>query len=228
MAVAKGLGFDLCPRLRDLSERKLVLPRSLEAPEGLDQVLVRDVSLKAIRAGWDEHLRMVASVRSGRVSANVLMQRFGSAAHGDPAHRAADQLGRLLRTLFLCDYFSNPEFRREIHTILNRGESVHQLQRAVYYGKVPPERGRRHDEMIAISGSHTLLTNLVLAWNTHRMQETAERWRRAGQQIEDAWLARMGPAHFAHVNFRGTFKFGISRYAEMLLGHASSGAKRSG
>ena len=56
------------------------------------------------------------------------MQRFGSAAHGDPAHRAVDQLGRLLRTLFLCDYFSNPEFRREIHTILNRGESVHQLR----------------------------------------------------------------------------------------------------
>ncbi len=227
MAVAKGLGFDLCPRLRDLSERKLYLPRSLEAPEGLDQVLVRDVSLKAIRAGWDEYLRMVASVRSGRVSANVLMHRFGSAAHGDPAHRAVDQLGRLLRTLFLCDYFSNPEFRREIHTILNRGESVHQLQRAVYYGKVPPERGRRRDEMVAISGSHTLLTNLVLAWNTHHMQETAERWRRAGQQIEDAWLARMGPAHFAHVNFRGTFKFGISRYAEMLLSQASTGAKRS-
>ncbi|MGH7462385.1 MAG: transposase, partial [Longimicrobiales bacterium] len=170
MAVAKGLGFDLCPRLRDLAERKLFLPRSLEAPEGLDQVLVRDVSLKAIRSGWDEYLRVVASVRSGRVSANVLLHRFGSAARGDPVHRAADQLGRLLRTLFLCDYFSNPEFRREIHTILNRGESVHQLQRAVYYGKVAPERGRRHDEMIASSGSHTLLTNLVLAWNTHHMQ----------------------------------------------------------
>jgi hypothetical protein len=77
----------------------------------------------------------------------------------------------------LCDYFSNPVFRREIHTILNRGESVHQLQRAVYFGKVAPERGRQHDEMMAISGSHTLLTNLVLAWNTHRMQETVDRWR---------------------------------------------------
>jgi TnpA family transposase len=92
------------------------------------------------------------------------MQRFfGSAAQGDQVQRAADQLGRLLHTLFLCDYFSNPDFRREIHTILNRGESVHQLQRAVYYGKIAPERGRRVDEMIAISGSHTLLTNLVIA-----------------------------------------------------------------
>lgn len=226
MAISKLLSFDLCPRLRDLAERKLFLPRSLEAPEGLDQVLVRDVSLKAIRKGWDELLRLAASIRSGRVSANVALQRFGSAAQGDPVHRAADQLGRLLRTLFLCDYFSNTEFRREIHTILNRGESVHQLQRAVYFGRVSPERGRRRDEMIAISGSHTLLTNLVLAWNTHRMQEMVEHWRRTGRKIEDAWLARMGPAHFAHVNFRGTFKFGVSRYAEMLLSQTPSTAKK--
>nr|WP_183036899.1 Tn3 family transposase [Cupriavidus sp. UME77] len=33
----------------------------------------------------------------------------------------------LLRTLFLCDYFSNVEFRRELHALLNRGESVHEL-----------------------------------------------------------------------------------------------------
>ena len=42
--------------------------------------------------------------------------------------RAADHLGKLLRSLFLCDYFSNVEFRREMHTLLNRGESVHQLR----------------------------------------------------------------------------------------------------
>lgn len=226
MAISKLLGFDLCPRLRDLAERKLFLPRILEAPEGLEQVLVRDVSLGAIRKGWDELLRLAASIRSGRVSANVALQRFGSAAHGDPVHRAADQLGRLLRTLFLCDYFSNTAFRREIHTILNRGESVHQLQRAVYFGKVSPERGRRRDEMIAISGSHTLLTNLVVAWNTHRMQETVDKWRRSNQKIEDTWLARMGPAHFAHVNFRGMFKFGVSRYADMLLTQTSVPSKR--
>ena len=38
--------------------------------------------------------------------------------------------------------------------------------------------------MIAISGSHTLLTNLVVAWNTHRMQETVDKWRRSNQKIE--------------------------------------------
>ncbi len=53
--------------------------------------------------------------------------------------------------------------------------------------------GRRRDEMIAISGSLALLTN-VIRWNTHRMQTTVDAWRRKGQQVDDDWLHRMGPA----------------------------------
>jgi TnpA family transposase len=153
MAIAKLLGFDLCPRLRDLAERKLYLPRGFSVPDGLGAVTVRRVSLAAIERGWDELLRLAASIRSGRVSAMLALQRFGSATRGDPLHRAAEHLSRLLRTVFLCDYIAVEDFRREIHTLLNRGESGHQLQRAVYSGKVAPERGQRRDEMKAISGS---------------------------------------------------------------------------
>lgn len=227
MAIANLLGFDLCPRLRNLAERKLYLPRTIAAPEGLEAIVVPEISFKAICEGWDELLRLVASIHSGRVSATVAPQRFGSAAHGDPVHRAADQLGKLLRTLFLCDYFSNVEFRRELHTLLNRGESVHQRQRAIYTGRVATERGSRRDEMIAISGSLTLLTNLVIAWNTHRMQNTVDRWRKKDQMIDDDWLRRMGPAHFAHVNFRGTLSFPLDRYVEALLSQHRSRALAS-
>ncbi|WP_232455361.1 transposase, partial [Burkholderia ubonensis] len=69
----------------------------------------------------------------------------------------------------------------------------------------------------AISGSLTLLTNLVIAWNTQRMQATVDGWRRKGRQVDDEWLRRMGPAHFAHVNFRGTLSFPIDQYSDVLL-----------
>ncbi len=74
---------------------------------------------------------------------------------------------------------------------------------------------RRNDRDIWLAH---LVNQLIWSWfGTRHMQQTADRWRRAGQRIEAAWLARMGPAHFAHVNFRGTFRFGIARYAESLL-----------
>ena len=217
MATAKGLGFDLCPRLRDLSERKLYVPAGFKVPEGIKRVTTKRLSLKAIRLGWDEFLRVLASIRIGRISAELAMQRFGSAARTDKAHKAAEYLGRLLRSIFLCDYMTIDDFRREIHTLLSRGESVHQLQRAIHAGRVPHERGRRGDEMKAISGAHALLTNIVLAWNTHRMNDVIERLRKDGTKIEDAWLRRMGPGHFGHVNFRGIFSFGVERYADVLI-----------
>lgn len=218
MAIAKLLGFDLCPGLRQLKERKLYLPRTIDTPEGLGNVVVSNVSMKAIRDGWDELLRVIASIVSGRISAAILLQRLGSAAQGDPLHKAADHLGRLLRTLFLCDYFSNPAFRREHRILLNRGESVHQLQRTIHDGKVAPLRGRRRDELVTISGAHALLTNMVLAWNTHHMQQVIDHWRRTGREIDEIWLARMGPAHSGHINFRGLFQFGIAKYREQILG----------
>lgn len=222
MAFAKGVGFDLCPRLRNISERKLFVPRGMEVPESLEPVIAREVSIKAIRRGWEEYLRAVASVLTGRVSAAVLMQRLGSAAQGDHLHSAADSLGKLLRTVYLCDYFSNTEFRREIHTILNRGESAHQLQRAIYTGKIAPERGRRRDELVAISGAHTLLTNIVIAWNTHRMQEIVDRSRRLKHPLDEKWIARVSPTHFGHINFRGQMSFSIGPYAAMILDHQAA------
>ncbi len=217
MAVAKLLGFDLCPRLRDLRERKLYIPRGWTVPEAVESVTMRRVSLRAIERGWDALLRLVASIRAGKVSAQLAIQRLGTAAAGDPLHRAAEHLGRLLRTLFLCDYLAIEDYRREIHTLLNRGEAVHQLQRAIYSGQVSTQRGRRGNEMVAISGAHTLLTNIVLAWNTERMGAVIERLRGGGLKVDDDWLRRLGPAHFGHINFRGILRFNVEKYADGLL-----------
>ncbi|MEK8034949.1 Tn3 family transposase [Ideonella sp. DXS29W] len=220
MSVAKGLGFDLCPRLKNLAEQKLFVPRGFDVPQVLERATAAEVSLKPIAAGWDDFLRMLASIKTGRVSPKFLLEKLGSAAQGDALHKCLDSLGRLLRTAYLCDYYTNPEFRREIHTLLNRGESVHQLQRAVYSGRLEPERGRRDSEMRAISGSHALLSNVLLAWNTAQIQLVADKWKKEKHAIEDVWLRRLGPAHFGHVNFRGMLTFGVEKYLDALLrGH---------
>jgi len=226
MAVAKLLKFDLCPQLAGLPDRKVWLPRGVKVPEGLERVVIANISERAIVAAWDEMLRLTASVMSGRVSASWVLARNGSAARGGTVQRGLDQYGRLLRSVFLCDYFVNDEFRREIHTLLNRGESVHQLQRAIYCGRIAAERGRRRDELKAISGAHALLTNMVIAWNTMKLEEVIDRLKTNGQRIDDHLIRHIGPVHFGHINFRGTMSFSIERYADILL-KRPSGVRRS-
>ena len=88
-------------------------------------------------------MHLVASVHSGLSSAVHVTARFGSAARGDPFYEAVVHLGRLLRTVFLCDYFLNDAFRRELLRVLNRGEAVNALKRAIYTGRVASHQAKQ-------------------------------------------------------------------------------------
>ena len=105
-----------------------------------------------------------------------------------------------------------------------RGESVHQLERAIHYGPIRADRGRRRDELVLISGALTLLTNAVIAYNTWKLQEVLGRRRAAGRSIpSDTILAHIAPVAFSHINFRGIYRFPIEQYLHRLL---SSGGQR--
>lgn len=162
MGLAFLLGFSLFPRLAMLRERKLYVAGDQYVPKSLRAVTVR-VSLRNLYAHWDELLRLAASIREGWCSASQVLARFGSDAQGDPLYQAAVTFGRLVRTQYRCEYFTDARFRDAIRRVLNHGESVHQLQRAIRPYAIAPKRGRSRDEQQAISGSLSLLSNLVMA-----------------------------------------------------------------
>ena len=219
LACAKLLGFDLCPRLRSMRDRKLHIPRGITVPASVASQVMQDVSLTGIREHWMELLRVIATIEEGWSSATQLLERFGNAARGEEVYRAGTALGQLLRTIYLCDYFTLPEFRREIHRILDRGESVHALQRIIHHGAVPVARGRDMAGLGVISGALTLVTNAVMAWNAARLQKAVDAEVGFGRTRElsvDA-LSHIGPVAYAHINFRGTYRFPVQRYAARLL-----------
>src|SRR5271169_2233756 len=84
---------------------------------------------------------------------------------------------------------------------------------------LPAIRGRRTEELIATSGALTLVTHCVMAWNTQRLQRAVEResQRTAPRYSIDA-LRSIGPVGHRHINFRGTYRFPVERYAERLVG----------
>ena len=56
------------------------------------------------------------------------------------------------------------------------------------------------------------------------MHEVVERLRRDEIEVEDDWLRCMGPAHFSHIDFRGTMRFGVEKFAAALIQRARSGS----
>lgn len=218
MFLGKLVRRDICPRLRHASVHKLYVTPMMTVPEGLNGVIAKKrVHPDKLEAVWDECIRMAASTRMGKASAVDVLSRFGSAATGEQLYDAGVQIGRLLLTLYLCRWFTLPDFRREILRTLNHGERVHVLEHALETGKVP-----RHQlstsRLGGVSSSITLLSNIVMAWTTARMQHSlaALPAEMAPHAVPEN-LRHIAPIQEGLVNFRGLFVFPVERYMARLL-----------
>jgi TnpA family transposase len=227
MAIAKLLGFALCPRLKRASERRLYVPSQLKkVSDNLRGIVIPVISTRRIQKEWDHLVRLAASIDTGHSTATVALARYGSASSDSPIYRAGVHLGRLIRSIYLCDYFLSNELRRTVNRILVHGEALHNLQRAIYAGSFSKPRGQREEELFAASGTLTLITNLCLAWTANRMQEEIFGDNGLANAEDNLnWLSHISPAHYANINFRGTLRFDVSEYAKWLLFDSSEGRR---
>jgi hypothetical protein len=97
----------------------------------------------------------------------------------------------------------------DMHT-LNHNERTHSLQRQIRRDGAGSRRGRRTEELIAQSGALALVTNLVMAWNTHQMQATLDRWRAKGREIDPQILHHITPMGFEGINFGASWSFPLT------------------
>jgi TnpA family transposase len=194
---------------------------AIARPESLKDVVLADISIEDIENGWTEFTAVCDAVAAGRISAVLACERFGSASRGEKAHKAGHAYGLLLRTLHLCDTLTLEDFRRETLRALNHNERTHSLQRQIRRDGAGSRRGRRTEELIAQSGALALVTNLVMAWNTHQMQATLDRWREQGREIDPQILHHITPMGFEGINFGGILVFPLERYRSRLLPSSS-------
>lgn len=170
----------------------------------------------------DRVLRLASSVRDGWCPATFALDKYGSAARGEAAYETGTAIAKLMGTVYLCDYLSKPDFRREIGRTLSQGEAIHTLQRAIYAGPLTAKAGRTEEELTATSNALTLLTNVVMAWNAERMQGAI--YRNAAD-FPDDHLRHVSPIAHAHVNMRGVMTFDLGDHRDALLGRRAEPTK---
>ncbi len=73
------LGFRFAPRIRDLGDTKLFIPKGDAAYDALKPMISSDrLNIKQIRAHWDEILRFATSIKQGTVTASLMLRKLGS------------------------------------------------------------------------------------------------------------------------------------------------------
>jgi hypothetical protein len=100
-----------------------------------------------------------------------------------------------------------------LRRVLNRGEAVNALKRAIYTGRISPAQAKRVDEMQAVADALSLMANIVMAWNTSQMQAVLDRWSNRRQVIPPELIGKIAPTRLESINLRVCF---ASRLTAML------------
>ncbi|TBR77223.1 MAG: Tn3 family transposase, partial [Burkholderiaceae bacterium] len=204
------LGYRFCPRLADVGGTRFwrIDP---EADYGdLNAVARQRVKLSLIEEQWDDILRLVGSLKLGRVPANGIMRTLQIGDRPTRLALALAEFGRIEKTLHTLTYIDDEAKRRSTLTQLNRGEGRHSVARAIFHGKRGELRQRYQEGQEDQLGALGLVLNIVVLWNTIYMEAALDQLRQEGFPVRDEDVSRLSPLTHDHINMHGRYSFAVS------------------
>jgi TnpA family transposase len=178
------LGFELAPRLKAIARQKLYLPEAglREELGNLTSILTRTIDWELIERQYDEMIKYAAALRHRTADPETILRRFAGSVVQHSTYTALSELGKVIKTIFLCRYIGSEELRREINAGLNVVENWNGAHSFIFFGKGGEIASNRlEDQEISVLALH-LLQNCLVYVNTLMLQRVL---------VEPAWLSRL-------------------------------------
>ena len=201
------LGYQFSPRIADIGGARFWRADPAADYGPLDKLAAHKVKTGIIAEHWDDLLRLAGSLKLGLVQADGLLRTLQTNDRPTRLARALEELGRIVKTLYLLAYIDDEAYRRRILVQLNRGEGRHQLARIVFHGKRGELRQRYRDGQEDQLGALGLVTNAIVLWNTIYMDAALRQLRAEGFDVHDEDVVRLSPLAHQHVNVLGRYAF---------------------
>lgn len=216
-AFCRLLGFQLLPRLKAIHSQKLYRPEigKADAYANLQQILTRPIDWELVRQQYDQMIKYTTALRLGTAETEAILRRFTKKNVQHPTYKAFAELGKAIKTIFLCHYLHCEELRREINEGLNVVEQWNGATDFVFFAR----RGelvsnRREDHEISMLALH-LIQNCMVYINTLMIQKVL---------AQPHWQGRLTPRDYAaltpliweHVNPYGRFVLDMNARLALL------------
>lgn len=203
------LGYQFSPRIADTGESRLWRFDGSADYGILNKFSKSKLHEDLIIKYWDEMLRIAGSLKMGTINPTKLIQMLQRSGKPTILGRAIGEFGRIYKTLHLLKCLNDDNYRRDILTQLNRGETENGLERAVMYAKkgelYKATREGQEDQLKALG----LVSNAIVLWNTIYMEAALDAIQSAGYVVKENDKKRLSPLMHGHITIVGKYFFNI-------------------
>ena len=204
-ALCHLVGFQLVPRLRGLKDRKLYLFPGDTPPENLASLVGEPINIERIKANWNDILRLVTTIRSGQVRPSTLLAKLSAFPRQNGLALALRDIGRINRSIFLPQWWQNPEMRRNATAGLNKSEAQNTLARALFFNRLGELRDRTFESQFYRASGLNLLINAIVYWNTLYLEPTFAQLNREGIATPPDVIKHITPLGWQHISLTGDY-----------------------
>jgi Tn3 transposase DDE domain len=140
----------------------------------------------------------------------VLLRKLGHESRKNRLYRAFRELGRVVRTIVLLRYLSEPELREGITAITNRVESFHGFSKWLSFGNVGVLADNAPEMMEKLVKFNELLANCVIFHTALDMTRVLNGLRAEGHPVHPEDVAALSPYLTHHLRRFGDYVLDLS------------------
>jgi TnpA family transposase len=216
-AFCRLLGFQLLPRLKAIHAQKLYRPETgkADAYANLQQILTRPIDWALVRQQYDQMVKYTTALRLGTAETEAILRRFTKKNVPHPTYKAFAELGKAIKTIFLCRYLHSEALRREINEGLNVVEQWKGATDFVFFARRGEMASNRHeDHEISMLALH-LIQHCMVYVNTLMIQRVLAQPHWQGKLTPRDYAA-LTPLIWEHVNPYGRFDLDMNARLALL------------
>lgn len=204
------LGFDLMPRLANIRNQKLSRSEIADYKKykNINKILTNVIDWKLIKEQYSEMVKHAIAMKEGFTDAESILRKFTRNSLQHPTYKALAQLGKAIKTIFICKYLMHESIRREISDGLNVVELWNSVSKFVFYGRAGEISSNhyKHQELSLLC-LHLLLLSIVYI-NTLLIQQIIYENKINYLTAEDK--RALTPLIYEHINPYGIFPLDLS------------------
>jgi TnpA family transposase len=205
--ILHAFGYEFAPRYKDINGKSETLC-GFEKLKHYEKLLIkpsRRVKEGAIIKEWPEIQRILVSLGVKSTTQSVIVGKLSSYTRKNRTKRAMWELDAIFRSIYLLKYIDNVVLRQNVQRALNRGESYHQLRRAISHEHFGKFRVETESEQNLWNECSRLVANAIIFYNTYSLNRLIDQMAGANKFDLVEGIKKVSPIAWRHVNLGGRF-----------------------
>ena len=217
-AFAHLLGIQLMPRIRNWKDLNLYRVDKRTKYANIDSMFCEaEIDWDLLETHWQDLIQVIISIKLGKVSSSFILSKLNSYNNQNRLYKAFQELGKVIRTIFLLDYVSNKELRQTITAATNKIESYHTLEDWIRFGSRYLIASNDPDEMEKAIKHNDLIANCIMLQNVIDITDACHALIEEGYTITEDDLSHMSPYITEHIKRFGEYVLDLEHLPDNLF-----------